>query len=205
MKRTLLTTCLLAALPIAVQAKTITIGLDLSGSNPLLEHEYFAASAATFVADQVKSLETGDVVRIKSFGARYDPRNQPEIEVEISRRQRASAVADSVEKLIKSLPQRNVAQGSTNLIAWLEFTSGFDCDGAGHILVLTDALESSELIEGGWIAQGALPDPEVDLTGCSVQFYGLGAGFEPSTVRGIRKAWQAWMHQAGASFEAIIR
>lgn len=205
MKHTLLTVCILTALPLSASARTLTIGLDLSGSNPLLVHENFAAAAAKYVSDQIKVLEPKDVLRFKTFGARNDPQNQIEFEVEISRRQRADKMAADVANIINSLPHRNLAQSSTNLIAWMEFTPGFDCSDGGQVTVITDGYETSELVSAGWIEQGTLPQPDVDLTGCTVQFYGLGAGFPAMTVRGIRNAWRGWMEQAGAKFEAIVR
>ena len=122
-----------------------------------------------------------------SFGSRDDALNLVEHRFTLGRRQRADAVAAAITGYIRSLPeQENLAQSTTNLIAWLEFTPGFDCDSAktddsndhgGGILVLTDALESSTLVDAKALLEGktGLPEADVDLKGCTLILYGLGA------------------------------
>lgn len=195
----------IAAAP--AESKTLTIGIDLSGSNPLLVHENFAQGAAQYVRKEIEKLSAGDQVQILTFGARENARNLINSRVEISRKMRPQKVAETVGKFILSLPNNaNNAQSSTNLLAWLEFTSGFDCAGDGSIVVLTDGIEASALVDGMKFIEGKtkLPKAEVDLKGCALTFYGLGAGLSPVSVKHIRSAWAEWSGQAGARFEAII-
>ena len=206
MKKTLVTTlaCLMVG---SASAKTLTIGIDLSGSNPLLSHVNFAHGAATHVQAAIGDLNPGDVVQIKTFGARDSALNLRQHRVTISRRNRAAKVAGLVAQYIRTLPeQTKTGQSSTNLIAWLEFTDGFGCQHDGQVLVLSDGLESSTYIDGKDLLSGkkALPAPDVDLKGCGLTFYGLGAGWPPKDVKRVRKAWQAWADEAGAKFTAII-
>lgn len=199
---------LLAGLPGVGHTATITIGVDLSGSNPLLGHENFAQAAAQYVTQRIAGLNSGDSVRLYNFGSRDDALNLLDYEFTISRRQRANKVAAAISGFIQSLPEReNAAQSATNLIAWLEFTSGFDCNNGGQILVFTDALEASDYVDPMALLDGStgLPDADVDLTGCTLTFYGLGAGFPAPQVKNIRNAWRQWADQAGADFDAVIR
>ena len=206
MKKTLATAlaCVMAG---SVGAKTLTIGIDLSGSNPLLSHINFAHGAAAHAHAAISALKPGDVVQLKTFGARDSALNLLQHHVTISRRDRAAKVAGQVAQYIRTLPeQTKTGQSSTNLIAWLEFTDGFDCQQDGQVLVITDGLESSSYVNAKDLLSGkkTLPAPDVDLNGCGLTFYGLGAGWPPKEVKRVRKAWQAWADQAGAAFTAII-
>ncbi len=206
MKKILVTAlaCLMAG---TASAKTLTIGIDLSGSNLLLSHANFAHGAATHVQAAINALKPGDVVQLKTFGARHSALNLRQHRVTISRHNRAAKVAGQVAQFIRTLPeQTKTGQSSTNLIAWLEFTSDFDCHQDGQVLVITDGLESSSYVDGKDLLSGkkALPAPDVNLKGCALTFYGLGAGWPPKEVKRVRKAWQAWADQAGAAFTAII-
>lgn len=197
----------LIAMPMVASSATLTIGIDLSGSNPLLMHENFAYQASQYVANEILKLKPNDVVRIKSFGARDNAANVLTSTIVVSRKMRPEKIAKMTERYILSLPaQAQAAQSSTNLIAWLEFTSGFDCKNAGQILMVTDGLESSSIVSGEKFLAGkqGLPKPDVDLKGCALTFYGLGTGWQPHSVKYVRKEWTRWSEQAGASFTAII-
>ena len=206
MKSTLVIS-LLCLLTNTVSAKTLSIGIDLSGSNPLLSHEIFAYAAADYLSSEVLKLETGDTVNIKTFGARENAVNVVMSSFTISRRVSANQIAESLTQFIRSIPEQNgISQASTNLIAYLEFTSGFQCESGGQVLVITDGLESSSLIGGNDLLSGkkGLPEPQIDLSGCDITFFGLGAGWEPQSIRIVRGAWQKWADQAGANFSAVI-
>ncbi|MBX3630743.1 MAG: hypothetical protein KF908_12730 [Nitrosomonas sp.] len=192
---------------LSAQAKTLTIGIDLSGSNPLLSHSNFAYIASQYVAAEINKLKSGDIVQVKTFGSRADALNLLNPTFEISRRMNTKKVAGAVSKYIQSLPeQKDIDQSSTNLLAWLEFTSGFNCADNGHILVITDAIESSSYVNGNLFVQGKqkLPKPDVDLSGCALTFYGLGAGWQVQYVKTIRNEWTHWAKEAGATFTAVI-
>lgn len=188
-------------------AETLSIGIDKSGSNPLLTNENFAYSAAQYVTSEILELQPNDVVNVKTFGARDDAANIITNSFTISRRVSPQKVADVLTQYIRAIPSNSdSAQNSTNLIAYLEFTSGLNCESGGKVVVITDGLESSSLVSGAAMLEGQaeLPDPQVDLTGCEVTFYGLGAGWAPQSVRFVRGQWISWFEQSGADFKAII-
>lgn len=188
-------------------AKTITIGIDLSGSNPLLSHKNFATMASQYVTVELSTLKNGDIVRVQTLGARADALNLLNHSFKISRRIKPKKVANIIAQYLQSLPaQKDLSQSSTNLIAWLEFTSGFNCADNSHILVMTDGLESSSYVDGLSLLEGkkGLPEADVDLKGCALTFYGLGAGWPAQSVKFIRNEWRQWSEKAGASFTAII-
>jgi hypothetical protein len=120
---------------------------------------------------------------------------------------RAQKVAQAVGDLLRSLPrQSHSAQASTNLLAWLEFGSGFACADQGEILVITDGIESSSLVNAKALLDGKvrLPNPSVNLKGCTLTFYGLGAGLPAQYVKRLREQWQRWSEKSGATFAAVI-
>lgn len=206
MKKILTMIPLVCAAAIA-DAKTLTIGIDLSASNPLLSHKNFAHVASQHVSSEINKLKDGDVVHVKTFGSRKDALNLLNPTFEISRRLKPNKVASIVAQYIQSLPeQKEASQSSTNLVAWLEFTSEFNCAENSQILVITDGLESSSYVDGNQLLQAkkSLPKAEVNLKGCALTFYGLGAGWMPQQVKFVRKEWERWAEQAGASFTAII-
>lgn len=170
MKRSLFVITALA-LSFNASAKTLTIGFDLSGSNLLLSHENFAYSASQYVSNEINKLKSGDRVQIKTFGARSQATNLVTHTLVISRKNKADKVAQLVGNFIRNLPKHdNIQQSSTNLIAWLEFTDGFNCEQEGEILVVTDGLESSSYLSGKEFIEGkkTLPKADVDLNGCNL-------------------------------------
>lgn len=205
--KTTLVTALTMAMALDASAKTLTIGIDLSGSNPLLVHENFAYSASNYVSAEIAKLKSGDSIQVKTFGARNDAMNLINQRIVINRRNRPEKVAQIVGQLVRALPERaNIEQSSTNLVSWLEFSDGFACDQSSEILVITDGIESSSYVGGQDFIEGkkGLPVPDVNLGGCTMTFYGLGAGLQPQYVKTIRKAWMKWSDKAGATFKAII-
>jgi hypothetical protein len=186
-------------------AKTLTIALDKSGSNPLLVDPNFAASAAGYVAAKVQALEDGDVVRLRSFGSRQAPQNLLNQSFVISRRLKARQLAEALKNFINDLPNhKSDAQPSTNIVALLEFDNGLDCANGGEVLLLTDGLEASEYMDPKAFLAGQkhLPKPDVGLTGCDVTFYGLGAGLPAPAAKFIRHEWAGFIKTAGGAFTA---
>ena len=203
----LIATLLLCLTSICAQAKTMTIGIDLSGSNPLLSHKNFATMASQYVTAKLSKLKNGDIVRVKTFGARADAANLLNRSYKISRRVKPKKIAGIIAQYLQSLPeQKDLSQSATNLIAWLEFTSDFNCADKSTILAITDGLESSSYVDGSALLTGkkGLPEADVDLKGCAIIFYGLGAGWPAQSVKFVRNEWRQWSEKAGASFTAII-
>ena len=196
----------LGAAPLA--AKTLTIGVDLSSSNPVYEQE-FALVAAKAAAGKVAALKPGDVVSVKTFGDRSAANARSE-RIQITNRNRADKAAAKVARYIASLPSHDEkAQGSTNLVAFFELGT-FDCANKGDVLVLSDGIESSATFNARRFVSGKpLPKPEAQvLKGCTVTMFGLGRSLAGELTlketKHVRAAWQTWMTQAGASFTAII-
>ncbi|MGE4069857.1 MAG: hypothetical protein AB7E72_01625 [Lysobacterales bacterium] len=208
MNKTLIHALILAALLPAfleADAKTVHVAIDLSGSNALIGDRNFAYAASQYVAQEITPLRDGDVVRVQTLGARNNPQNLLDATYKISHKIKPAAVAKAITQFIRSLPERpNLAQGATNLLAWIEFHPPF-AEG-DVILLLSDGIESSELVNGQALAEGktGLPAPEIDLKGRRLIVYGLGAGLPAPNVRHLRKAWQVWSDQAGAEFLAVI-
>ena len=201
------TALLVASLSLPLQAKTLTIALDLSGSNPLLIDKTFNQGAVYYVSEAISALKQGDEVNIQTFGDLRDPTNFKQFMLPI-KRHNAKKVARQVAGFIASLPNQQKAQGSTNLIAWFG-RNQFGCSNESDIIVLTDGIEASEYVDPNKLLNGtqALPKPNefVALSGCRVTFYGLGVGRRDKEVLALRRAWQAYFTQAGATFTAVIK
>ena len=199
---------LLIALPALASAQltTLNIGIDVSASNPLLSHQNFAFEAAKLAESRILALDIGDVVYIKTFGSVENPDNVINTRIDISRRMRPNKVTEAVTNYIRSIPNRDdVTQGSTNILAYLEFGSNFDCHNGGQILLITDGLEASSFVDPRAMLEGnaGLPVPEFSLEGCSMTFFGLGAGWQPQSIRHVRNEWRRWSELAGVSFHSI--
>lgn len=204
----MLTLSLVGLFSAASVAKTLTIGLDMSLSNPLVQDPAFAQSAAQFVARDIKAMQDGDNVRIASFGARDHAANMREIAVTIPRKG-AGKVARSAEAYLQKIVQdTSNAQSSTNIIAWLEI-SEFDCSDGGKIIVITDGIESSDQIHPQKLIDGAqalpAPDALASFKGCNVVFYGLGVGWPLAQVKNLRSAWAQYFQAANTPFKAVMK
>lgn len=193
----------LICLPTA-QSATLTIGYDVSGSSPVFVGT-FAKSAGAEVEIRVAALSLGDKVIVKPFGAR-DLTNRAAL-LPITRSARPRAAAGIIARQIAAIPQSGIApQGSTNIVAFLEFGE-FDCANGGQVFLITDGLEASTYADPGALLKGKakLPAPETPfLSGCAVTFYGLGARMSPQAAKTLRDAWRAWVEKAGGSFAAVI-
>jgi hypothetical protein len=186
-------------------AATLTVGIDLSGSSPVF-NEHFARPASARVGSRVAALNLGDRVNVRTFGAR-DLSNMRQGTMVITRAARPQEVARQAAALVTKMPSSGIEpQGSTNVIAFLEF-SDFDCANGGEILLITDGIEASSYADPDALLKGKakLPSPEPNfLKGCTVTFYGLGAGQSAPAAKYLRDAWRAWFEAAGASFTAVM-
>lgn len=205
----LVAVALLATTPLS--AKTLTIGLDTSSSNPLVREQRFAKIAAEYVHGQIVALRPGEFVHVRTFAERGSVHAVSK-KIRIDKTNRAQQVAASVAQHIAGLPGKTLeGQNQTNIIAFLEFGSGgFDCANSGRVVLLTDAIEASSYIDGNSLLAGKpLPQPEAGLLkGCEVVMFGLGqsadGAISPQAIKTLRASWSAWMKAAGANFTAII-
>jgi hypothetical protein len=186
-------------------AATLTVGIDLSGSSPVFD-EQFARPAGQHVAKRVAALSIGDRLVVRTFGAR-SLINVRQGTMAITRSNRPQEVAAQAAALVANVPSAGIEpQGSTNVIAFLEFGE-FDCAQGGQIILVTDGIEASSYSDPDALLSGKakLPDPTPGfLSGCSITFYGLGAGQSAQAAKNIRDAWRKWFDAAGASFTAVM-
>lgn len=197
------------ALATNASAKTLTIGIDASASNPLVVSEAAAKAAAEYARTEIAKLDLGDFVRVRTFGDRNGA--HPSQTIRITRGNRADKVGATVARYIATMPAKKLeGQASTNIVAFLEFGQ-FDCQaGAAQTLLLTDGIESSAYADGREFLNGkALPAPEPALLkGCDVTMFGFGqnstAEVPPQIVKTMRASWTDWMKAAGASSFTVV-
>lgn len=207
--KALIAVALTIAINTAVQAKQLTIATDVSGSNPLLRDSDFNQVAGNYAAALIAKLKRGDVVVLKQFGEINKPQNFIDKTVVI-KRHNATKVANQVMRYTTGLPNKVEAQGATNLIAFLG-RNDFGCADGGKLLVMTDGIEASEYANPNKLLEGkaSLPAPHrlaiQNLTGCEVEFFGLGVGRYDQEALRLYDAWAAYFEQAGASFKAVIK
>jgi len=187
-------------------AKTLTIALDLSGSNPLLLNENFNRRAANFAVQHIDGLEEGDIVELKFIGSLKDAHNFQTFKRTIERHNRRKIKRD-IGRAITTLPHAVQAQDSTNLVAfWGRNT--FDCSADSQTIVFTDAIESSEYVSANALLSGkaTLPKPNefVRIKDCNITFFGLGVGRSDVEALTLRRQWHAFFEAAGASFTAVM-
>lgn len=197
----------LSAFSLSASAATLHLAIDVSGSNPLLSDASFGAVASAYVAEQIAQLKSGDKVHVQTFGARESAANMRAQTYVIGRRIRPEAVATVLTQFIRSLPGRqDLSQGATNILGWLELHSDFGCEEGSRIVMLTDGIESSSYVDARALLEGKakLPEPDVALSGCTISFFGIGAGMPVHMAKNLRNAWSEWAAKAGAKFQAVI-
>ena len=193
---------------VSTTAQTLTIGLDMSLSNPLVTDKAFSQQVAGYVAQQIKPMRAKDQVVIMPFGARDNVANLHSKHIAIKRHKQAKTAKAVAHHIINFSAQKSNAQQATNILAWLEFND-FNCAGGGTIIAVTDGIESSETLNPKAFITGkaALPKPDEfhQLQGCNVVFYGLGVGRPAKEAKIIRRAWTQYFKQAGVkSFTPIM-
>ena len=192
----------------SASARTLNIASDVSKSNPLLAHEKYAKRAAQYVQAAVLELKGGDTIIIGSLGDPSDPDNAISATVPLGRRFRAADAAPQIKQyLVRLLQEAEDGQSSTHLIRWLETGSNYGCEDGSTIILLTDGLEASSRTDPRKLVNGEvdLPDPKIDLTGCTLVFFGLGWGMQDAHRERLHDQWASWSKKAGATFVAVER
>ena len=101
-------------------AATLNIATDVSKSNPLLMHDYYADRAAAYIQRAVLDLKDGDTIIIGSLGDPSDPSNVLSASLPLSRRFKAiDALPQVTGYLANILRDAEDGQSSTHLIRWL--------------------------------------------------------------------------------------
>ncbi|MFK4753130.1 hypothetical protein [Oceanobacter antarcticus] len=189
-----------------VAAKDLHILIDASLSNPMLIDTAFNKRAATFAVQLISQLKQHDTVKLQTFGSLQSTDNFDVKALQVSRHNQKK-VAGAVAGYLMSLPKTLKPQGSTNALAWFNRNS-VDCSKDQHtILIVTDGIEASEYVNPNHLLSGkqALPAPSefVNIRGCEVFMFGVGAGRLDQETSLLRKAWGQYFKQAGASFLAV--
>lgn len=196
---------LAAASPAA--AKTLLIGLDASGSNPLLTNEQHAANVANELGKAVRELDFGDTVVLELFGY-HGVLDAPRMEIPISKRYRPKAVARAIAKIVAALPAKAKdgtlqSHGATNILSFLRTRAEqLECRNGDVIWVHTDGIEHSDAVRGDALLSGRaqLPPPgNQHLSGCAVTMTGIGAGRQSLVAKRLKEVWEAYLEAAGAN------
>lgn len=202
----------------AYAAKTVYSVIDLSNSAAPAVDQNIANQIAQRVNTDIRALEIGDSVKIRSLGNSGTARAQLHLNAEITKRLRPRAAAKQLSRIVSSLPKK-VKDGtislepSTNIIGFFEALSpSLKCaEEETTIVVYSDAIEWSEIIDGQKLLSGkaTLPKPSGRiLEGCNVIFRGVGqqhSGLEtkPTWFPNLKVAWSEFMEATGArSFKA---
>lgn len=207
MKNLILVFAMLFALPAI--AKTLTIGIDISGSNPVVSSTEFAKVAAQHVKQKVAVLQLGDVVEIRPIGDRSMANFKVE-RIQINRRNRADKVGETVARYIASLPTKSFeGGGASNILGFLEFGQ-FNCANKSAIFLLTDGIENSQYMSGEDVLLGKpFPKPENNyLAGCELTMLGIGQNssgeIPPLLLKNMLASWRTYLNAAGATFVPIV-
>ena len=188
------------------QAKTLTVALDISRSNPLFENSALNGLAANYIHSQVKSLAINDVVSLRYVGSLNDTKSVQKIEKTITHNNKEIVTA-MASQMVLGVAKHVKAHDSTNLLAFFN-RNQFDCQSGGDITILTDGIEASEYVAPKKLLSGeiGLPKPSefVKLKGCTVTFYGMGAMRSDAELNRLRHQWYTFFKAAGATFKAIV-
>lgn len=209
---------MLATIPNATNARPavpteMTVLGDLSASSPLSDSPAFAQRAGNMVGQMIqRELLLGDSVTLMPVGHRSTA-NARKMRFRLTAQFRQSAAAARVGGIIASTPRSTEAgQGSTNLIFALE-RGAILCPPRGHIIILSDGLESSNDFNGtDALLQGKmqLPAPPPGfLRGCRVTFVGIGLTSDRTAqlsnvhLRYLTSAWRTYLITAGVRPDQI--
>jgi hypothetical protein len=197
---------------VPTKADVLNIGLDLSGSVPLVVNPAFANRVADYLRSSILKLRTDDRVKLQTFGVYGMVHNSRRLDITISRRDRAPQVAETVYAIVRSVPQlvRNSkieVQGETNILGYLESEAHLlNCASEPtEIVLVSDGVENSALVRDQDLISGKkkLPNlPENLLTGCSMTILGIGQVAQGASAPFAQKliaAWTEWARSAGIS------
>ena len=194
----------------------LVIGLDMSGSNPLVEDRDYARKAGARVAGQIVDLPVRSEVIIRPLGAYNSTANDGlRMDFVVSSKNRPDMLAANVEQLIAGIPDyvqsgQLRSEGFTNILAFLEnMMQVVDCGSMQSTYILvSDGVEDSEYAN---LRQNtaALPADVLRTTGqpChELQILGLGRGLtSPQDTKRIRDEWRAWAQEGeGAPFSRFV-
>ena len=192
----------------------LLIGIDISGSNKLIEDQKIANKAAEKIKESVSVFNLGDAVYIRTFGS-YGMSNNLRSDYKVDRKEPPKKIAENLERFVKNLPQvvaegRWPAGGTTHLVAFLEDESELlDCQNPNtEIWLFSDGIEASPGVSPRALELGNIQLPKArtrSLRGCTVTIFGIGQTHDkpPSRdkTRNLIDAWETWSNDAGVEFK----
>ena len=195
--------------------RTIVIGVDLSGSNPLIHDDGFAAKVAQRLSPLIAGLAPRSRVILRSFGAYNSSANSPlTLDILIApKTARAEDIARLISGVLAGVPQmvrqgRLQVQSSTNIVPFLlNIAQVVDCRAMPtHVFLASDGVEDSQVANLG-NRRATLPAPQVaPFPGCEeLVILGIGRGLNsPADTERLRGEWAYWAQKAGfRSFQGL--
>jgi hypothetical protein len=195
--------------------RTIVIGVDLSGSNPLVRDDAFAYKVSERLRPVIAGLAPHSRVILRSFGSYNSRANSPlTLDILIApKTARAEDMATLISSVIAGVPQmvrqgRLQTQMSTNIVPFLLNVSRIvDCRAMPtHVFLASDGLEDSQ-VANLQRRSATLPAPQVaPFPGCEeLVILGIGRGLNsPADTERLRGEWAFWAQAAGfRSFQGL--
>lgn len=192
----------------STNADVLSIGLDVSGSTPILDKS-FMQSVLPQLSTEIQKLPLGSVVKVFNIG---DDKVMP-INIDLlvqrtttNRGAPADELAKTVPTMIFSYSQK-LLSGSARLHGESSLSPAvYDAAKACQenkpckFFFLTDGMEHQPgVIE--WPRQFKKPLPKIpnlNLKGMSVTMYGVGTGVSSEARLQIEQHWNTWLKDAGA-------
>jgi hypothetical protein len=188
--------------------RTIVIGVDLSGSNPLVRDDGFAYKVSERIRPYIANLAPRSRVILRSFGAYNSSANSPlTLDILIApKTARAEDMATLISSVVAGVPQmvrqgRLQVQSSTNIVPFLLNVSRIvDCRAMPvHVFLASDGLEDSQVANLSRRSATLPPPPGAVFAGCQeLAILGIGRGLgSPADTERLRAEWANWARAAG--------
>jgi hypothetical protein len=197
--------------PTAVPAnppRTIVIGIDLSGSNPLIRDDAFAYKVSRRVEPLIAGLAPRSRVVLRSFGSYNSTANAPlTLDVLIApKTARAEDMARLISGVIAGVPQmvrqgRLQAQATTNIVPFLlNVSKVVDCRAMPtQVILASDGVEDSQVADLTRRRNSLPPPAGAPFPGCEeLAILGIGRGLNsPQDTERLYNEWNNWARAAG--------
>jgi len=189
------------------------IAVDTSGSSTFTVDQPSAEAAATHVERYVAALDHPHEVRMISVGEIGRSNRTIDIRATVTNHRATSAKRLAMEfgGYFRALPTMNIKEGATTSLVQFFQSLGSVCARAPtKVIVFTDGLEWSSIVDGRAFAKGAvgLPKPNgLFLAGCSVEMNGVGEVRGSSNSDGLEQRlipqWKSYLDAAGADHVVV--
>lgn len=188
--------------------RTIVIGIDLSGSNPLVRDDNFAYKVSERIRPIIAGLAPRSRVVLRSFGSYNSSANSPlSLDILIApKTARAEDMSTLIGSVVAGVPQmvrqgRLQTQTSTNIVPFLmNVARVVDCRAMPtQVILASDGLEDSQVANLSR-RSATLPAPTVaPFPGCEeLAILGIGRGLNsPGDTERLRGEWESWSRAAG--------